>query len=135
MNKKNNLELLPINFRHEKEFFFKTKLDNWSKISKLSDSDINFIVNKNPLCTESRLRKIRAISIFIISELEIKPSHAYLLLHCGVGSIKALSNIEPHVIEKRIGRLERSLNVKTSDPASLILLKEWIKKAKSLMKE
>jgi len=134
MNKKDNLELLPINFRHEKEFFLKTNLDNWSQISKLRDSDISFIVNKNPLCTESRLKKIRAISIFI-SELEIKPSHAYLLLHCGVGSIKALSNIEPHVIEKRIGRLERSLNVKTTDPASLILLKEWIKKAKNILKE
>jgi len=134
MNKINNLELLPINFRHEKEFFLKTRLDNWSQISKLRDSDINFIVNKNPLCTESRLKKIRAISIFI-SELEIKPTHAYLLLHCGVGSIKALSNIEPHVIEKRIGRLERSLNVKTTDPASLILLKEWIKKAKNILKE
>ena len=134
MNKKNNLEQLPVNFRHEKEFFLKTRLDNWSKISKLRDSDLNVIVNKNPLCTESRLKKIRAISIFI-SELEIKPTHAYLLLHCGVGSIKALSNIEPHVIEKRIGRLERSLNVKTSDPASLILLKEWIKKAKNILKE
>tara|TARA_B100000614_G_scaffold189646_1_gene170664 strand:- start:703 stop:1107 length:405 start_codon:yes stop_codon:yes gene_type:complete len=134
MNKKDNLELLPINFRHEKEFFLKTSLDNWSQISKLRDSDISFIVNKNPLCTESRLKKIRAISIFI-SELEIKPTHAYLLLHCGVGSIKALSNIEPHVIEKRIGRLERSLNVKTTDPASLILLKEWIKKAKNILKE
>ena len=134
MNKKDNLELLPINFRHEKEFFIKTSLDNWSQISKLRDSDISFIVNKNPLCTESRLKKIRAISIFI-SELEIKPTHAYLLLHCGVGSIKALSNIEPHVIEKRIGRLERSLNVKTTDPASLILLKEWIKKAKNILKE
>ena len=132
MNKKNNLEQLPVNFRHEKEFFLKIRLDNWSKISKLRDSDINVIVNKNPLCTESRLRKIRAISIFI-SELEIKPSHAYLLLHCGVGSIKALSNIEPHVIEKRIGRLERSLNVKTTDPTSLILLKEWVQKAKYLM--
>tara|TARA_Y100001978_G_scaffold184864_1_gene183477 strand:+ start:400 stop:804 length:405 start_codon:yes stop_codon:yes gene_type:complete len=132
MNKKNNLEILPINFRHEKEFFLKNNLHNWSEISKLEDSDINFIVKKNSLCTESRLKKIRAISIFI-SELQINPPHAYLLLHCGVGSIKALSNIEPHVIEKRIGRLERSLNVKTTDPTSLILLKEWVQKAKYLM--
>ena len=130
MNKKKILEKLPVNFRHEKEYLSKTKFNCWSKLSKLKDDEIYLIINKNPLCTESRLKKIRAISIFIC-ELQITPPQAYLLLHCGIGSIKALSVIDAHIIEKRIGRLERSLNIKTNSPTSIKILKEWIKKAKS----
>ena len=132
MNKGISLETLPSNFRHEKEFLMRSNFNTWSKLSKLDDADINYIVNTNSLCTESRLKKIRAISIFIF-ELKITPSQAYLLLHCGIGSIKALSVIDAHVIEKRIGRLERSLNIKNSAPISIIMLKDWIKKAKNIM--
>ena len=133
MIKKNTLEILPINFRHEKEVLLKTEFNSWSRLSKLKDEDIYLILNKNPLCTESRLKKIRAISIFIC-ELEITPPQAYLLLHCGIGSIKALSVIDAHIIEKRIGRLERGLNIQTKSTPSIIVLKEWIKKAKNLIK-
>ena len=133
MNKENTLEILPLNFRHEKEFLTKSEFNNWSKLSKLKDTDINFIINKNPLCTESRLKKIRAISIFIC-QTQMTPSQAYLLLHCGISSIKALSVVDPYTIEKRIGRLERSLNIKTSSQPSIILLKAWIKKAQNTIK-
>ena len=133
MNKKNNLKILPINFRHEKEFLLKTKFNSWSKLSKLKDDDIYWILKRNPLCTESRLKKIRAISIFIC-ELQITPPHAYLLLHCGIGSIKALSVIDAHIIEKRISRLERNLNIKTIDSPSIPVLKVWIRKAKNIIK-
>tara|TARA_B100000927_G_C16043433_1_gene300072 strand:+ start:61 stop:474 length:414 start_codon:yes stop_codon:yes gene_type:complete len=131
MNKEVSLEILPLNFRHEKEFLLKSEFNNWSRLSKLRDADINNILRRNPLCTESRLKKIRAISIFIC-ELKITPSQAYLLLHCGIGSIKALSTIDAHIIEKRIGRLERSLNIKKYETPSIIVLKNWIKKAKLL---
>tara|TARA_B100001287_G_C22431838_1_gene411752 strand:- start:320 stop:661 length:342 start_codon:yes stop_codon:yes gene_type:complete len=109
-----------------------SEFNTWSKLSKLEDNDINYILNKNPLCTESRLKKIKAISIFIF-ELKINPSQAYLLLHCGIGSIKALSSIDAHIIEKRIGRLKRSLNIKNDETPSIIILKDWIKKAKNIM--
>tara|TARA_Y100001970_G_scaffold294041_1_gene446180 strand:- start:12672 stop:13076 length:405 start_codon:yes stop_codon:yes gene_type:complete len=132
MIKENSLELLPLNFRHEKKFLLKSKFNTWSKLRKLEDIDINFIINKNPLCTESRLKKIRAISIFI-HELEITPPQAYMLLHCGISSIKALSVLDAHVIEKRIGRLERGLQVKTKVFPSFLLLKGLIKKAKKII--
>ena len=134
MNKENTLDILPLNFRHEKNFLLKSQYNNWSKLSKLNDEDINFIINKNPLCTESRLKKIRAISIFIY-QLGITPPQAYLLLHCGIGSIKAISELDAHLILKRIGRLERGLQVKTNASPNLKLLKEWIKKAQNLIKE
>ena len=37
------LEVLPENFRHEKSFLIKNKLNDCKKLSKLSDSELNII--------------------------------------------------------------------------------------------
>tara|TARA_Y100001978_G_C23416261_1_gene301579 strand:+ start:196 stop:597 length:402 start_codon:yes stop_codon:yes gene_type:complete len=129
MNNKNILEILPINFRHEKKFLIKNNFDDWSQIKDLSDNEINQMVKKGFMCTESRFRKIRAISIFI-SELQIKPHHAYLLLHSGVGSIEALSYLTPHSLELKIGRFERIQGFNRGEKITLSILKDWINKAK-----
>tara|TARA_B100000900_G_scaffold385435_1_gene375080 strand:- start:178 stop:582 length:405 start_codon:yes stop_codon:yes gene_type:complete len=133
MNKEQSIEILPVNFRHEKKYLLKTEFNNWSKLRQLKDIDINLIVNNEPLCTESRLKKIRVISIFI-DEFKMTPSQAYLLLHCGISSIEALSILDAHEIEKRIGRLERGLRVKSKNIPNLLLLKAWINKAKNIIK-
>ena len=126
---KNSLTILPINFRHEKEFLINNNFDSWRKIRNLSDSEIKEIIKADSLCTESRLIKIRAISIFII-DLELLPHEASLLLHCGVGNIKTLSNLNPESLKKKIGRLERNLNIRTQSNLDLSLMKSWILKAK-----
>ena len=126
---KNSLTILPINFRHEKEFLINNNFDSWRKIRNLSDSKIKEIIKADSLCTESRLIKIRAISIFII-DLELLPHEASLLLHCGVGNIKTLSNLNPESLKKKIGRLERNLNIRTQSNLDLSLMKSWILKAK-----
>lgn len=134
MNKYYSLHLLPVNFRNEKNFLLKSEFNTWARLKGLKDLDINFIVSKDPLCTESRLKKIRAISIFV-HELEISPSQASLLLHCGIGSIKALSVTDAHLIEKRLRRLERVLQAKTNALPNLLVLKGWVKKAKELIEK
>jgi len=133
MNNKNNLTILPINFRHEKKFLISNNFDSWRKIRNLSDSDINKIIKSEFLCTKSRLIKIRAIAIFII-DLNLLPHEASLLLHCGVGNIKTLSNLNPDILKKKIGRLERNLNIRTQSNLDLSLLKIWISRAKKLIK-
>ena len=133
MKNKNNLTILPINFRHEKEFLINNNFDSWRKIRNLSDSEIKKIIKADALCTESRLIKIRAMSIFII-DLDILPHEASLLLHCGVGNIKTLSNLNPESLKKKIGRLERNLNVRTKSNLDLSLMKIWILRAKTLSK-
>ena len=130
---KNSLTSLPINFRHEKEFLIKNNFDSWQKIRNLSDSEIKEIIKAESLCTESRLIKIRAIAIFII-DLNIFPHEASLLLHCGVGNIKTLSNLNPESLKKKIGRLERNLNIRTQSNLDLSLMKTWILRAKKLSK-
>ncbi len=128
----NSLEVLPINFRHEKKFLQNNNLESWETLKKIKDTEINEYLQKDSLCTESRFKKIRAIANFV-TELKITPNQAYLLLHSGIGSIKALSELNPHTLSHKIGRLERSLNIKTNSKINQIMLKDWILKAKNLL--
>ena len=133
MESKTFLDFLPTNFRHEKSFFIQNNLTDFEKLSNLSDQDINEIQRKSSLCTLNNLKKIRAIAIFK-KEIGISPPHAYLLLHCGIGSIKTLSQTTPYELKSRIGRLERSLRVKIKTDITFTLLKEWIIKATQIYK-
>ena len=133
MERKSFLDFLPTNFRHEKSFFIKNNLTEFEKLSTLSDLDINEIQRKSSLCTLNNLKKIRAIAI-LKKEIGISPPQAYLLLHCGISSIKSLSISTPYELERKIGRLERSLRVKTNTEITLIILKKWIIKAKQIYK-
>jgi hypothetical protein len=129
MESKNFLDFLPTNFRHEKSYFIQNNQTDFEKLTNLSELDINEIQRKSPLCTLNNLKKIRAIAIFK-KEIGISPPEAYLLLHCGIASIKSLSLTTPYELERKIGRLERSLRVKTKTNITITLLKKWIKKAK-----
>ena len=126
----NFTDLLTSNFRHEKLFLIENKHIDQKKLSFLEDSELNQIIRSYPLCTFNNLKKIRAIAIFN-SSLKISPDEGYLLLHCGVGSIKSLSVVNPHQLIERIGRLERKLGTKTQTRINLSLLKSWINRAKN----
>ncbi len=133
MESRTFLDFLPTNFRHEKAFLIQNNLTNFEKLSNLSDLDINEVQRKSPLCTLNNLKKIRAIAIFK-KEIEISPPEAYLLLHCGIGSIKSLSLTTPYELEGKIGRLERSLRVKTETQITFADLKKWVKRANQIYK-
>ena len=133
MEIKKFLDFLPTNFRHEKSFFIQNNITDFEKLSNLSDSEINEIQRKSQLCTLNNLKKIRAIAIFK-KEISISPSEAYLLLHCGIGSIKSLSLSTPYELENKIGRLERILGVKTETQITFALLIKWIERAKQICK-
>ena len=133
MLEENFLEVLPDNFRHEKYFLIKNKLNDFKKLSQLSDSEFNMIQKSCSLCTLKNLKKIRAIANFK-NTLSISPYESYLLLHCGVSSIKSLSILNPYDLKERIGRLERSLKTKTQTNINLSTLKDWIKRANQICK-
>ena len=133
MERKTFLDFLPTNFRHEKSFFVQNNLTDIEKLSNLSDLEINEIQRTYSLCTLNNLKKIRAIAIFK-KEIGISPPQAYLLLHCGISSLKSLSLSTPYELERKIRRLERILRVKTETDTTFTLLKEWIKKASQINK-
>ena len=132
MKKSNNLDILPLNFRHEKEFLTENNLDSWESIFNLTDKDINLLLQNKSLCTESRLKKIRAISLFII-KLNLTPYQAYILLHSGIISLEALSSLNPCSLMQKISRLERVMKTKTKSEINQSLLKDWIAKSKKLI--
>ena len=131
MTTKTFLDFLPINFRHEKSFLIQNKFLDFERLSILTDDELYNIQKNYPLCTFNNLKKIRAISIFK-KEIAISPPEAYLLLHCGIGSVKSLSRLTPYELQQKIGRLERSLIVKTDTNINLAILKNWIKKANQI---
>ena len=133
MKIKNFIDFLPSNFRHEKYFLSQNKLINFDKLCALKDHEIYTIQRENPLCTFNNFKKIRAIAIFK-KEIAISPSEAYLLLHCGIGSVNSLAKLTPYELEQRIGRLERGLRVKTETKFSLSNLKDWILRAQKVRK-
>ena len=133
MESKTFLDFLPTSFRHEKSFFIQNNLNDFDKLSNLSDLDINEIQRKSSLCTLNNLKKIRAIATFK-KEIGISPPQAYLLLHCGISSLKSLSLSTPYELERKIGRLERILRVKTETNITFALLKKWIERAKQVCK-
>ena len=128
----NDLDILPSNFRHEKEFLNKNNLNNWESILKLNDQQISTLLQKKSLCTKSRLIKIRGIALFII-KLNLTPHQAYLLLHAGIGSLKTLSTFNPHSLKQTLGRLERKMGVRSQLDINQKLLKGWIKRSKDLI--
>ena len=128
MESKTFLDFLPTNFRHEKSFFIQNNLTDFEELSNISDLDINTFQRKSPLCTLNNLKKIRAIAIFK-KQIGISPPEASLLLHCGIGSIKSLSLSTPYELERKIGRLERNLRVRTQTNITFALLKKWIERA------
>ena len=132
MSKISDLEILPSNFRHEKEFLKSNNLNTWESIHKLNDINISHLLQKKSLCTESRLKKIRAIALFII-ELNLTPHQAYLLLHAGIGSLKTLSTLNPYSLKQKIGRLERKMGVRTKTDINQKSLKDWIRRSKDLI--
>ena len=133
MESKTFLDFLPTNFRHEKSFLIQNNLTDFEKLSALSDLDIYDIQKKSPLCTFNNLKKIKTIAIFK-KEIAISPPEAYLLLHCGIGSIKSLALTTPNELERKVGRLERTLRVKTETDITFALLKKWIERAKQICK-
>ena len=122
MTKICELKILPVNFRHEKEFLKNKNLNTWESIHKLTDMQISHFLQQKSLCTESRFKKIRAIALFII-ELDLTPHQAYLLLHAGIGSLKTLSTLNPYSLSQKIGRLERKMGVRTKSEINQKLLK------------
>ena len=132
MNKIRDCEILPVNFRHEKEFLKNKNLSTWESIHKLTDNEISQFLQQKSLCTESRFKKIRAIALFII-ELNLTPHQASLLLHAGIGSLKTLSKLNAYSLKQKIGRLERRLGVRTESDINQRLLKDWINRSKDLI--
>ncbi len=130
----NNSSLeLPKNFNSEKQLLYKKAIYTWKEVDSLSEDQINLLSIENRV-SKSNLIRIKGIA-HLICELEIKSNEASLILHAGISSLKALANLSPQDLIKKIGRLERQLNTGRATPIDHKTATLWINKAKKSQKE
>ena len=128
MSYKNIFEKLEKNFQEEKKVLLSLGINSWDSIAKLKDEEI-YTMAQYGLTTSKNFQRLRCIAI-LISELEISPEEAGVLMHSGIASSKALIKLTPQELIQRTGRLERILQTERTPLVGLQKALELIQKAK-----
>tara|TARA_B100000700_G_C14699947_1_gene694017 strand:- start:209 stop:613 length:405 start_codon:yes stop_codon:yes gene_type:complete len=129
LNSKKPLDSLPKNF-HEEERLLRLKgINSWKSLMNLQDKEINEIAQKG-LATSRNLKRLRCIAI-LVTEIDLSPGDAALLMHSGVASIEALTALTPQELLTKTGRFERQLHTGRKAVVDLKKAHFWIQKAKN----
>ncbi|ABX08995.1 DUF4332 domain-containing protein [Prochlorococcus marinus] len=123
-----NKKKIAQNFRKEEQVLSSIGIDNWEAIMNLTDEYISCLV-KDKYCTYRNLRRLRCIALFIC-ELNATQDEAALLMHSGISTIEALTNLNPQEIITKTGRFERMLDTDREPVLNLRKAKKLINKAK-----
>ncbi len=123
---------LPISFKKESKALILLNLRTWESIKELKDSDIRMLASQYKGSIRN-FNCIRCVSLFIC-ELDFQQEEAFLLLHSGISSIKALSQTPPEQIKKKTQRLETILGTRRASQVSLQKASLWVKNAKRKLK-
>ena len=118
---------LPKYFHNEENELTLKGLNSWESIMCLTDVKITSLVT-NTLCTTVNLKKLRCIATFIC-KLNTSLEESALLMHSGISSVEALSQLTPHQVVLKTGRIERSLGIKREQLIDLRKASILIKKA------
>ncbi len=132
MNHETSLESLSKNFRDEQKALLSIGINNWTQVQELRE-EVLYELAQTTNSTLSNLKRIKGISVFVC-ELKLTPAEASLLIHAGIGSIKALSNSTPQEVLNKTGRLKRQLSFYTDKSFDLTTANKWIKHAKAIGK-
>ncbi len=123
-----NLKNLSRNFRKEEKELLAIGINKWEMIVKLSDNEILNLV-KRKYCSHRNLRRIRCIAK-LICELNLSQDLAALLMHSGISSVKAITDLNPQEIIKKTGRFERLVRTGREPVMNLEKASKLIKRAK-----
>ncbi len=119
MTIENTFKDLPKNLRAEEKLLTSLGIKTWSEVKDLGDKDIKEICQAGK-SSSTNLKKIRGMAV-LICELNLSQPEAALLLHSGIGTIKALANSSPQQLVLQAGRLVRQLNI---GPVSFLNLRK-----------
>ncbi len=133
MKSKSQIRNIGISYRNEEKELKEKGLDSWEAITKLDDKEISNMA-KAGLSTPRNLKRLRCVAI-LMNELNLVQSEASLLIHSGIASVEALSNLTPQELTTKTGRLERILNTSRNPLVDLQKANDWIKRAKKRIKE
>ena len=124
------LSALPQSFRHEAEDLKASGINNWGRLRSLNDADLSKLV-RTGRSSARNLHRLRGMAT-LICELGLAPQDAALLMHAGIANRAALAGCTPERLVRQTGRLERSLGLGKSRPASVDLstAQQWIRRAR-----
>ena len=124
----NQITKLPLNFRQEIKALHKAGITSWEKLNDLEEKDLTNLI-KNSNATPLNLKKLTGMAS-LICEINISQEEAALLIHSGLATSKALSELNPQELLNKTARLLRKLSPEIQPSLDLIKARLWIHKAK-----
>ena len=114
-------------YRTELALLQQEGLDSWAALAALPRQTIRRLCRSSP-GSESRLIRLQG-QARLITDLDLAPADAALLLHAGVADARSLATADPHSLQRQIGRLQRRLTGSALEPVPLGTVRLWIRRA------
>ena len=120
---------LPRQFQREQAQLQQHGVCSWGQLAALSDGELRQLASRGG-ALERQLRKLRG-QAQLVSELELEPHEAALLLYAGIASSQGLAAASPQQLLTQLGRLERSLLGMAPARVDAATVRRWIQRAQA----
>jgi hypothetical protein len=120
---------LPRQFQREQAQLLQHGVASWAQLAALSDGELRQLASRGG-ALERQLRKLRG-QAQLVSELELDPHEAALLLYAGIASSQGLAAASPQQLLTQLGRLERSLLGMAPARVDAATVRRWIQRAQA----
>ena len=121
---------LPRHFSREQEVLQASGVGSWRQLAALSDLDLRRLASRGG-ALERQLRKLRGQAA-LVTQVNIPPADAALLLYAGIASCRGLSQASPQQLLTQLGRLERSLVGMAAARIDAAQVRLWIERARAV---
>ena len=122
-----SLDPLPRHFQREELVLREQGISQWEQLAVLSDHELRQLASRGG-ALERQLRKLRG-QARLVSELNLQPHEAALLLYAGIASSHGLAQASPQQLLTQLGRLERSLTGMAPARVEAATVRDWISRA------
>lgn len=119
---------LPRHFAREQTVLQAAGLTSWADLAALSDQELRRLSSRGSGALERQLLKLRG-QARLITELDLEPAEAALLLYAGIASSRGLAQASPQQLLTQLGRLERSLIGLAPARIDAAQVRGWIQRA------
>jgi hypothetical protein len=118
----------PAHAPRERRALEREGIAEWASLARLDDRQLGRIAVRHGVSavTLTRLRGLARL----VSELELDPGQAALLLHAGVPDAASLASADAQRLWVLTGRLQRRLTGTAVAPPDLATLRRWIERAR-----
>ena len=123
---------LPRHFAREQQVLQASGVASWQELAGLSDPDLRQLASRGG-ALERQLRKLRG-QAELVTQLDLPPADAALLLYAGIASCRGLAQASPQQLLTQLGRLERSLVGMAAARIDAAQVCRWIERAKAVQR-